>query len=268
MSKGKAQRTCVFCGGGPISSEHVIPKWISKLPLIRRELDWGAQFHGNPLYLIKHKLDESGFTTGADFVERGRQYPMNAIEVPVVCKEECNEGWMSRLEVAVREPLTALINNEEYMLTRAEIVSLSAWAVKTAMMFEFNDPSTIAFSNEQRQSFYANKAIPDGVEVLVCHFDDENRLRLHHGGAKLAKKGTLVQFGTLGATTIVLGHVAFLVCSASDPDYLPMIWERSLRSDRWVELWPAVTWVPWDSLYWQPSPGITHQDVMTSSGLF
>ncbi|MFE4197260.1 hypothetical protein ACFRJ9_15455 [Paenarthrobacter sp. NPDC056912] len=250
----------------PLSFEHVIPKWISKLPLIRSQLEINESQLGNPHYLSKYELDGSGSVVGVDFVERGRSFPMNAIEVRVVCSE-CNEGWMSTLESSVSPYLAPLIAGAVVELSQADFTTLAKWAVKTAMMFEFNDRSTISFTDAQRHDFYETRSIPPGVIVHAAFFGDDNKLRLFHTGMRWAERDA-AQNGTLGATAIVLGHVAFLVWNASHEDMLGVVASRARgREELWSELWPDAPPGPWDRIVWAPREGVGHLDIDLGAGM-
>ncbi|MEU0525988.1 hypothetical protein [Streptomyces niveus] len=109
-------KSCVFCGGTPLTKEHVLPRWLKvaldpsmhRFRYIRLS-DAGLQHHDAP--------------------------PLND-QVKVVCAE-CNNGWMNRLEEDVRHFLPALIRGSSCTLDARAQQALSSWALKTLLMFQY-----------------------------------------------------------------------------------------------------------------------------------
>jgi len=118
-----AEQACWFCGAalvGPGASrrarEHVFAQWLL------REL--GAQ---------KHSFSVSWNDTHEQNVLDQRTMVLDAFVAGRVC-DRCNNGWMSRLEDAVRNDLTALADGTRRLEDLTEQASgvLARWAVKTA----------------------------------------------------------------------------------------------------------------------------------------
>lgn len=256
----KRIRECVFCGGRPLSFEHVIPKWISRLPLVRRELDSHTN-HGKPRYMRHNIMDEYGVTTGFEFQQRGRHYPMNAMEVRVVCAA-CNMGWMSALEVDAASRLTPLINGEITPLSGEDLAILGAWATKTAMMFEWDDPPHASFTTEQRTTLYEKRKPPTGVAVLAARFNDVGPLRLLHSGGPMSKSPDFADSQGIGATAIVIGHLALLVYNASDDASLELV-KTMTKGDNelWRMVWPVSMPEGVTHVVWSPHDIVNHRDI-------
>src|SRR5258708_6458444 len=97
---------CIFCGSelsGKRAKEHVFPQWIQK------EFDW------DDLYLTPTHF------SGTGEVISSRAHDLGSFVEGHVCAS-CNNGWMSRLECAVRPILVDLITakREAYFLTEFE----------------------------------------------------------------------------------------------------------------------------------------------------
>ncbi|WP_405459690.1 hypothetical protein OG786_20905 [Streptomyces sp. NBC_00101] len=109
-------KVCVFCGGTPLTKEHVLPRWLKVAldPSVRR-------FR----YI---RLSEEG-------LQRHDAPPLND-QVKVVCSE-CNSGWMNQLEESVRHFLPALIQGTACTLDAAEQQALATWTLKTLLMFQY-----------------------------------------------------------------------------------------------------------------------------------
>lgn len=256
----KRIRDCVFCGSRPLTFEHVIPKWVSKLPAIRDVLE-ADKTHGKPHHLGKNVLDFEGQTIALELVERGKKFPLNAIEVKVVC-DPCNSGWMSALEVEVAPYLIPMIHRETTVLSVPQLANLAKWCIKTSMMFEFNDYSTISFSDEQRRALHRSATIPAGIHVRAARFEDDFPLRLAHSGGGVGNRARTQQHGTLGATGIVLGKVAFLVHNASNPEFVNLVANRtSGRQELWHQIWPPSVPDTVTHVAWGPGTPVGHEDI-------
>ena len=123
-------RTCIFCGGSPVTNEHAWPDWL--LEFVRNanpdtERTVYARVDGR---MVRH------WTT-----EKPEQ------KVKVVCGS-CNHGWMSRLEDAAKPLLVPMFKGEQVSFDLKQQLILATWAVKTGMVFEFTpspeDPGTLA----------------------------------------------------------------------------------------------------------------------------
>ena len=114
-----AKRTCTFCGGGNLTKEHVLPRWLSKVVSFDNST---GELRGDAEY---------------NEVAR-RSIPISPGERQVrnVCAG-CNQGWMSDLETATEPVLTPLILGEERTLTAEEVDVLALWAAKTAVTTQF-----------------------------------------------------------------------------------------------------------------------------------
>jgi hypothetical protein len=105
---------CMFCGGGPLTSEHVFARWLRDR--IAADIKQVNVFdaEGLPLWSM------GSFD----------------IEANVVC-EKCNSGWMSRLESACNPLLgDSMLYGSALQLNEQQQRTVSMWAVKTAMVLE------------------------------------------------------------------------------------------------------------------------------------
>lgn len=141
---------CIFCGSTTIkiTKEHVYGQWLRDLYAgethaahrLIREDGTGATFPGNPFDL----------------------------QVRVPC-EECNNGWMNDMEVAVRPFLEPMIRSEQVTELPSESQrSLAAWAVKTALMLQDFKAGRQLVPDSEYHRFYAQKEPPPGYLVLVA----------------------------------------------------------------------------------------------------
>jgi hypothetical protein len=94
-------RVYFFCGGTPLSLEHVFPQWLTAV--LPAQVAWRGQD------TAVHYIDGLGGTTTPESREIREQF--NAATVRRVCRR-CNHGWMNELEGAVRPILTPLIRTD------------------------------------------------------------------------------------------------------------------------------------------------------------
>ena len=111
--------TCIFCGSdlaGCRSKEHVLPQWALDEFGLRDELTMPTHF------------SQSGQ------VLSDRLHTYNGMVAGKVC-QNCNSGWMSRLEVENKDLITALARGRRDTLDLQDgaAVGLARWAFKTAL---------------------------------------------------------------------------------------------------------------------------------------
>ncbi|MEV4560885.1 hypothetical protein AB0K51_28350 [Kitasatospora sp. NPDC049285] len=107
-------RSCAFCGGRPLSKEHVLGQWM-RVAFAPEDLVNGLHYRANTATTHQHA---QGLLNGT---------------VKAVCKP-CNNGWMSGLESGVKPFLPAMINGRQVFLNREQQQVLAAWSLKTMLM--------------------------------------------------------------------------------------------------------------------------------------
>ena len=118
------KRICLFCGGSPLTREHIFPKWLTKF--FETETP-GAYFTTE---IISSKGDSIGGweTSGINDT------------VKVVCKN-CNKGWMSDLEASAKSILSDMFRGTNPLsFDYAQSNILARWAYKTAIIIDKFDP--------------------------------------------------------------------------------------------------------------------------------
>jgi hypothetical protein len=145
-------RTCMFCGGRPLTAEHAWPAWLREtLPNVPGGL-WV-------------RWDTVG--TDADV----RQWPANEIDVRVrwVCRP-CNSGWMSRLEARAKPALAPMIRGQATTLDQPEQLLVATWATKTAMVLEFLKHESSAASADDRAWVRRYDSPPPTARVRIARY--------------------------------------------------------------------------------------------------
>lgn len=121
--------SCLFCGAkgaGVLTNEHVVPQWL----LRHLGLPTDDQlFQGVASTATQTLVQPARVHASVNFVQGH------------VC-QECNNGWMSRLEVAATPILISLIDRQRTTesLAAEERLTVSKWVVKTAYMLSWAAP--------------------------------------------------------------------------------------------------------------------------------
>src|SRR5882672_10108178 len=102
-------RQCLFCDQAANSKEHVWPSWILEKLKIDRP--------------IQHVIGK----------KEPKILPKAEIQIRCVC-EDCNNGWMSRLETENMPIIGPLMHDISIPLSLERQRSVALWAVKTAMV--------------------------------------------------------------------------------------------------------------------------------------
>lgn len=117
-------RVCIFCGGGPLSNEHLFPEWASL---------W---LKDDPRGLPKRPRGAMGVMSGAGRPGRDAQRRTWEARVLDIVKtkvcEPCNNGWMS--ESAASVYLKPMMRGQGVVLDGAAQGTISTWAALKAMI--------------------------------------------------------------------------------------------------------------------------------------
>jgi len=112
-------RKCIFCGNSKLCKEHIFAQWLLKeLDIYDKNV---SMTHASPI----------GMTIS------NRQHPFSKLVNGLVC-EECNNGWMSRLESACQHHIINLMNmaeiKEELGFIQGHYDTLARWAFKNVVL--------------------------------------------------------------------------------------------------------------------------------------
>src|SRR5713226_3175230 len=93
MTSESTGRGCVFCGGKPLTNEHVWPEWVR--PYLQSPYGRGTATR----VILRH---------GQEPQSHSHQTDPATLEVKAVCKP-CNTRWMSRMETDCKPYLLSMI---------------------------------------------------------------------------------------------------------------------------------------------------------------
>ncbi len=170
-----------------------------------------------------------------------------------ICRE-CNNGWMSRLEQAVKPTMGSLVNDISMPLDEEQQRLLARWATKTAMVIEgVKQEKNNFYTAAQRSEFRTTLIPPLETAVWLGRCSQSNNL---HGEARKLRVSNPTATNPLEdgcATTFVTGRLVMQVLSVKRrPDAMYGSLRLRIRSGPWesklVQVWPIekqrVDWPP------------------------
>ncbi len=151
---GRHLPKCIFCGARANSREDVWPRWI----LQRFRPPVSGVF---------------GHVGGDAYGDPGR----STVRLRCVCGD-CNTGWMSRLEEECIPVLSSMAQDVAMPLDMEQRALVAAWAVKTAMVWEFFAPVDTApyYLGSERAAMRVDRTIPDNTDVWLARYGGEPML--------------------------------------------------------------------------------------------
>jgi hypothetical protein len=171
-------RRCIFCGGTPVTREHVVPRWLTAV------LPEQARFRGQDQQFVLQP--PGGPRSGLVLPHREMREPFNAMTVKAVCSK-CNGGWMSRLEEVARPVLAPLIRGESQQFEIGNVETIATWTVKTALMAQLTGVEYSAGLGPVYRTLYNERKPPHNSVVWVAATGAEDwGLRFEIVGALIA----------------------------------------------------------------------------------
>lgn len=241
--KPNSPRLCIFCGGTPISKEHVWAEWMRPyLPRGQgRQLIQEGRFDDRePLTVRPGPLNVKG--------------DARSQKLKVVCGP-CNHGWMSTLQKATKPVLLPLMTREHGAITADEREILAKWITMFAFVYSTSAPEYTTLKDSQRRAFMANKAPPQHWLYWCAPFDGLSSPAIHFGIADSKSVGPMS--GRDDEGDIPVAHVTFCgaggICFAIfgtnvEDGFKPLaqIVAMAVAQAGFVQLWPS------DGLYVRP----------------
>lgn len=229
-------RTCIFCGGGGLTREHIVAKWISNL--VRPQGPYGGGFIVRSAHL--------------GIGEWERQTHFIELVARCVC-EDCNSGWMSALENLAAPVLTPLIEGDVVTLGALDQELIALWAMKTAMVLEEASDASVKryFTFQERRLFADQGVIPDVTQTWIGRKEATNRLTTALGKyMRLPDESPESSPGF--APSIFIGQLCIQSISAAVPIVDSDVEIEFVATDGWqehtVRIWPVGEDIDWDAM--------------------
>lgn len=224
----RRDRGCIWCGEvGSTTEEDVIARWIARLFI---ERFWPL----SPNFAIQ-RLDGRWYDA-----DEATAQPAKRVGILLPVCASCNNGWMSRLEDAVRPTLSKLIFADPVTVTGRDLDVLAAWAFKTLVnaVFESHRRAADLVPAELRDHLRDRGCPPPDVSLeafLVDGLDTQVRTRakaiaVRKTGGRLVENA-VVSTALIGR--LALRMVSFGGAGAAHP-------RRGLKMEgAGATLWPA-----------------------------
>ena len=243
--------SCIFCGSHDTSREHVWPQWVSAV-----------------------LAERASFRVIAEQVAV-RTWEQDSADVPLVTKRvcaDCNSGWMSRLETAVRPILEPMLRGTRVTVPAAGQQLLARWIVKTAMVLEHTGAAVRKkfFLQTEHSDVRADARLPSNSFIWLAHVADpslaawasEDDFTFRFDDHPSAESG-------VGYTsTFAAGAFAFqLLCLRPHPLISPSTELDFTNEAGWegysVRIWPVL-----DPVAWPPARALDHQRLILYGSRF
>ncbi len=224
-------RSCVFCGRPANSKEDAFPQWLSEV------------IPGEGVFRTDRGEDQwatKGFS----------------VTVRQVCREHCNNGWMSDLETASRDVLIQLVRGENCRLDADAQRAVAVWGYKTALMVSLalrNSP----VPQGHYETFYDTREPPEGTQVWLAAHAWGQRDVLQAGRLQPQRMEYATADGRPGELhgyRLTLNVAALVFHISYDPyggTFIP--------HDVWLPIFPE----PSPTLPWPPNLRITDQGLLS-----
>jgi hypothetical protein len=184
----KPPRQCVFCGGRPLTLEHVMPQWLTAFMGISSSIT---------------------LTSDGRLVRRS---PKLDIKVRAVCRP-CNNGWLSALEDEFRARCGPAILGMRTALDQQAQTVAATWAVKTALLLElalrYSDKKKAYAPPSHFHYLFRNRTAPPNgdARVWVGFYDAQQTHIGWHRAFALAPSGKDPAQAYIA--TVAVGYLVF-----------------------------------------------------------
>jgi hypothetical protein len=226
-SPSKVGRSCIFCGGRPVTREHILPMWIADL----------------------FRDGEGAFVGSVQITHEGQAAPPRRHEsrtdilspIRLVCAC-CNNGWMSDLEESARPLLEPMINDHSAVhLSEDEQGVIARWAAKTAILL----------GNVAKPPY---QALPSRLDSIMRQPDGPPHswiylAAMQPGGARVRGQVYINRYTTgvsrvaRGTTTIATVGLRGLVIQVLQMDLVPPVTARpapsTMLDEECIRVWPS-----------------------------
>jgi hypothetical protein len=233
-------RACIFCGGLPLTKEHVLSHWLS--PLIRTAM------------LNYRSIDSYIGAGGVDSAPRMRSGHPSSRRVRCVCGS-CNNGWMSSIVDAAKPIVVRLVKGESCRLTAEDQAKLAAWISTAVIVSEFENREHVTIPKHHRDWLWTTHTVPSDWKIWIGDYKREKWVPewIHHRFSVTGPDERPPNKGEEGplntqTTTYVVGKL-YIHALSSGVSGGALDWRfqgRDLRILR--QIWPAseygVMWPP------------------------
>ena len=238
-------RTCVFCGGSPVTKEHVWPDWLRRRTAVSEAVAHRQVFEHHGQTVEERDWNDQPFK----------------LTVRAVCRN-CNNGWMHQLEQDVEPLLGPMLEGRGKVLHQGGQRRLTTWALKTALMFDQASASEAqAFSGQCYEELLEGRDPPPGTWIFLTAYEGEFLGASAVVAIESAMGGQPPPDGHNFVTrTFSMDRVVFQVVETTNPGLRKM--QLNWPEPNIHQLWPydgSFTWMPTPSLNDEGLPWFAQQ---------
>lgn len=170
-------RRCIFCGGTPLTKEHVFPRWAHRLIT-------GADPKGHAVIPDSYAFSEIGPALWDDqdggevevIDNKPGRLAVNGphLQTKSVCAS-CNNGWMSDLEAEVMPLISRLMQGQQVKASKDEASTLVRWAQKTCATLHQCGSADLSFiRSEALHALKAGESPPGQWHIRLARVTETN----------------------------------------------------------------------------------------------
>lgn len=159
-------RKCVWCGSPANSKEHVYPQWLQNFDGPSDYIAKNGHYQDARPQLIV-RTDPDGRLVEYPAVRAKKEPILHQVKVRAVC-QECNSGWMSRLETKTKPIVRRLTQGPGSAPSSEEMETLSSWTHKTFLMYDlWETPLNRRYQSEDYENFYNIRRPPEDTRIYI-----------------------------------------------------------------------------------------------------
>lgn len=216
-----------------------MPRWVSK-----------GVFANSPIYAF----------TGADGQIPLRAYTSRGITAAprVVCRR-CNNGWLHGLEENARLAIGPIMRGRKKTLDVAEQELAAVWALKTAIVLEYDRPVKPIIPPWHAQYLYEHRTLPPNSRAWIAGQRGSDQLGVHfYPFAHTVLIRGPESFDAPGyVLTLTIGRAVFQIYGAVSKESF-VSHDEAHDSDGG---YAASIWPPTESVNWPVENGLTYEEL-------
>jgi hypothetical protein len=108
-----------------------------------------------------------------EVLSKERPTDITNMTLRVVCRNHCNNGWMSRLEEKTKPFLLPLINGTHSVLDKYRQEMIATWIAMKLLTCEFSDPDDLMFTGLDRSIFMGSRLPPRNMKIWIARYNGE-----------------------------------------------------------------------------------------------
>ena len=183
------QANCIFCGGKPVTGEHLISDWIKRvLPRIHERHTRAKR--------VRSTEASDALQTVLDKAKR-QEGNVASSRIRSVCGP-CNYGWMKLIEDAAIPVLAPMIQGAPVAITPDAQARIAVWATLKTIIGESANKSLAAIPIPVVKEFGATRGFPANMQVWIGSYNGYEDYRYsHHSIFDIDDRATLTDTGVL-----------------------------------------------------------------------